>query len=272
MYRIQTDDVAFTCNAAHLLVVKTPQQVEVVDQVIEGKPYTAVSYFHLSDETIESTNRTVTLVKRGTRFFDQTTGGASEFAEAISQQDIEWTIEARDVELLDQQVLKATRQMISPVLFEDDTLAKRLEKAGASGKVAAEAAYLLGLWVAGGSKDRAQFSTELVDRIAAFGKTMGLETTKTDTCAVLNGKLFWQMVQETGVRSADGSKSVPSSLARESMTVREHFLAGLVDSSGHVLKGRTLAASISTDSASVCGGVIKLARSLGIRATAESST
>jgi V-type H+-transporting ATPase subunit A len=79
---------------------------------------------------------------------------------------------------------------------------------------------------------------------------------------------FWDMVLDTGVRGVAGgdAKVVPSFLAYESMDIRENFLAGLIDSDGHV-KDDPLSATVKTIYVAVCDGLVLLARSLGLRAS-----
>ncbi|SGZ58255.1 CIC11C00000004173 [Sungouiella intermedia] len=80
--------------------------------------------------------------------------------------------------------------------------------------------------------------------------------------------LFWKMVQEYQV--AEAIKSVPSQLAADALSVREHFIAGLVDSDGEVSHNKqtgAYSATIKTIYPSVRDGLVKVARSLGIRAS-----
>lgn len=86
--------------------------------------------------------------------------------------------------------------------------------------------------------------------------------------------VFWDFVQNFGVRvankdSTDGfEKTVPAKLASESFDVRESFLAGLVDAAGLVKRdenNKAQSATVATTYRGVCDGLVKLARSLGIR-------
>ncbi|KFA75562.1 hypothetical protein S40288_10114 [Stachybotrys chartarum IBT 40288] len=78
--------------------------------------------------------------------------------------------------------------------------------------------------------------------------------------------IFWQMVNDTGVRGPDSNnaKSIPDFLVYESIEVREAFLAGLIDSDGHVKRDEP-SATIKTIYPSVCDGIVRIARSLGVR-------
>ncbi|KAL7625526.1 H(+)-transporting V1 sector ATPase subunit A [Parahypoxylon ruwenzoriense] len=84
--------------------------------------------------------------------------------------------------------------------------------------------------------------------------------------SVNTSNIFWQMVNEIGVRGPDEqhAKAIPDFLASESFEVREHFLAGLIDSDGDV-NSEEPSATIKTVYRDVCGGIVKIARSLGVR-------
>ncbi|RCK67349.1 V-type proton ATPase catalytic subunit A [Candida viswanathii] len=84
------------------------------------------------------------------------------------------------------------------------------------------------------------------------------------------GNVFWDAMKTFGMRRKTSSglvKTVPHHLAVEDIDVRESFLAGLVDSEGSVRtrSDRSAHAIISTVHKSVSEGVVKVARSLGIR-------
>ena len=80
--------------------------------------------------------------------------------------------------------------------------------------------------------------------------------------------VFWSMVLETGVRGpSDGDrKIVPEWLMIEALDVREHFIAGLIDSDGWVNKDDP-SATVKTIYPQVRDGLVQLARSLGLRVT-----
>lgn len=82
--------------------------------------------------------------------------------------------------------------------------------------------------------------------------------------------VFWEAVETFGVRKSGPSgfeKAVPFHLACDDIKVREMFLAGLIDSDGYVKSNSdgSKNATISTIYKSVSEGVIKVARSLGIK-------
>ncbi|KAJ1848898.1 H(+)-transporting V1 sector ATPase subunit A [Coemansia sp. RSA 2708] len=283
MYRVDLAGTSFTCNATHLLVVKTPQHIAIASHAHEGKQHTSVTYFqlktvHIFDEDTGSM-RNVELVELLTESFPHDAQGgaehahrlAAEFASTVSMTDIDWTVEARDVELLHAHVRKATQQMIGPVLFEDPVLERRFPDAAAG-------AYLLGLWAGDDCHDEMAFSIgakgdELVDRVRDYSKALNMDAAVTGDLIALHardsntGNVVWSAIKDTGVRQDDGTKAVPSFLARESIPVREHFLAGLIDADGQVVKGAQANATVKTAYPSVRDGLVKLVRSLGIQAS-----
>ncbi|KAL1903195.1 H(+)-transporting V1 sector ATPase subunit A [Sporothrix stenoceras] len=87
--------------------------------------------------------------------------------------------------------------------------------------------------------------------------------------------VFWDVANAMGVRGPDEqhAKVIPDVLMCEPFEVREQFLAGLIDSEGHV-KHSPPSATIKTIYTAICDGVIKIARSLGVRVSvsAEAAT
>ncbi len=327
-------EVSFSCNASHLLVVVTPQQIRTTMHTTGGKKQTTVTYFdwHTAQVMTGQRGRSVRLVKQFTRSWDHGTHGgeacanslAEAFKETLQTNDFEWTIQACDVSLIGPLVRKATQQMFNPIYLEAERLPSMLNDHGFDGAFARQMAYLLGFWVGDGEYRRSAFAidprnTATKKRIEKYGSLFGLEidtreykkyqysgnsgqgrsvlgeipfnVTKTlrdgstshgDRTILLRpsttfagagkrkptntGNVFWQMVNEIGVRGPDEqhAKSIPDFLACELFEVREHFLAGLVDSDGHV-KREEPSATIKTVYRDVCDGIVKIARSLGVR-------
>ena len=79
------------------------------------------------------------------------------------------------------------------------------------------------------------------------------------------GNVFWEMIKKTGVRGPEEhhAKVIPDFLTYESFDVRESFLAGLIDSDGHVKRDEP-SATIKTIDPAVGDGIVKIARSLGV--------
>ncbi|KAI1635756.1 ATP synthase alpha/beta family, nucleotide-binding domain-containing protein [Biscogniauxia mediterranea] len=280
-------EVSFSCNSSHLLVVVTPQQIRTVC----GKKQTSVTYFdwHITKVTTGQRSRFVRLVKSFTKSWDHETLGGEEaanaqaeaFKETLETKDFEWTIQASDMSLVGPQVREATQQLFNPIYLEDERISSMLDDRGFDGASARQMAYLLGSWVGNGENQRSAFTIDARDattkeRIREYGSLFGLALEHhTDKTVSLrpskpsgSSNIFWEMVNEMGVRGSDEkrAKAVPDFLACESFEVREHFLAGLVDSVGQV-KREELSATIKTTYRDVSDGIAKIARSLGVRAS-----
>lgn len=85
-----------------------------------------------------------------------------------------------------------------------------------------------------------------------------------------NSNVFWDAIKMFGIRNdidGDLEKAVPGHLAFEDIAVREQFLAGFIDSDGDVRVNNdgSKNATIATIYSSVSDGVVKVARSLGIK-------
>ncbi|CDK29557.1 unnamed protein product [Kuraishia capsulata CBS 1993] len=91
------------------------------------------------------------------------------------------------------------------------------------------------------------------------------------------GNVFWDVVKSFGVRKVSEhdngdsvevhySKHVPTHLSNDDISVREHFIAGLIDSDGYVKTDNdSYSATVTTIYSGVSEGLVRLARSLGIR-------
>lgn len=85
-----------------------------------------------------------------------------------------------------------------------------------------------------------------------------------------SNNVVWDAIEYFGARQKTQNgfeKTVPDHLAFDDISVREFFLAGLIDSDGYVKENSdgSKNATISTIYKSVCYGVLKVARSLGIK-------
>lgn len=319
-------NIKYTCNSDHQLVVVTPQLIKTSQDMVCDRLQISVSYLQLAN-CLTPDGRAVEMVKECTKYFQNSAlESAEKFAAELSEDAINWTIEARDVVLMDKEVRKFTQQLINPVLVEKPVLASLVEKHGGNTEAADEMAYLLGLWVGTGSTDRSVLTvdSEALEQLKENADKLGMtvESTQqnkrarvelpmtppgreniltegidyfsqpvapseksknTEMLVVIRsvtlGKgrknvndenLFWKMVQEYQV--ADAIKSVPSQLAADALSVREHFIAGLVDSDGEVSHNKqtgAYSATIKTIYPSVRDGLVKVARSLGIRASVD---
>ncbi|KAJ2793099.1 H(+)-transporting V1 sector ATPase subunit A, partial [Coemansia helicoidea] len=273
--------ITFVCNATHELVVRTDQRTVVA----EGNGQTVVSYFALDAAPDLLSGRTIELVSTHSRCFEHSPGGAAdaqrraaEFAAAIPDGPIDWTVEARDVERMDAEARRATHQRYAPVRVEQPSLADAAAEAGlaAPAAAAAETAYLLGLWAAGcadsdsGPTLSVRVGDEaVVQRVVAAGAdgTATAHTRDGYTAVSLRskvGQLLWAWVHKLGL--SGGAKPNPAALRTETYGVREQFLAGLVDAAGCVADDRA-SVTIAVEAPAARDCALAAARSLGIATT-----
>lgn len=83
---------------------------------------------------------------------------------------------------------------------------------------------------------------------------------------------FWNTITSLGIKTKNDKgksiKAIPAHLSSDDIEVREQFIAGMIDAAGYVKKrenGDIESASVSTIYETVSDGLVKLARSLGIR-------
>lgn len=248
--------IAFTCNAKHELVVNTKQDIAVEQN--------CVTYFALESVTDEANGREFSVVKSQTKTFEESSM-AKEFASTISKNSIDWTIEARDVGHMSDDVRCATQQSWAPVLASKEVLAPVVQEAGFDATIAPYVSYLLGLWIGNGYSDRVQYlidgkNTELINRVREYDEA--IENNNQTSAKTVD--FLWDVINSMSFKvEGKSGKAIPSFLRTESFEVREQFLAGLIDSDGIVTKN-PLSASVRTNSSKVGEGVIAVSRSLGI--------
>lgn len=274
--------LSYTCNATHLLVVRTPRMHYIKDNVLDGKPQTSVAYFELATKKVE--NRLINIVVAKTKSFQHENHGgieeahqkAARFVESLSAMPaIDWTIEARDINLLSDNVREATKQLWAPILIEKQDF-RLLVKQTIPTVDPSCVAYCIGAWLGNGDNKKPCFSmqnkdTELIDRLRDYANLMELDSTltHTDNEITLNydsrahynlctANVFWDLVTHLGLKE---NKSIPKMFFSQEFKVRESLLAGFIDTDGHV---RNNTATIKTIYSPLKEGLVRLARSLGI--------
>ncbi|KAJ2850777.1 H(+)-transporting V1 sector ATPase subunit A, partial [Coemansia erecta] len=303
------DKISFVCNSMHKLVVQTAQKIEISTVTFDGEQQTLVSYFSLDKLADSYDGHEFDMVRLHTKSFKHSVFGAAgaqskaeEFARGIGQDFIEWTLEAGHASDMSMQVKSATFQTWAPVLAEKPVFAQTVHGAGLCETAAPYAAYLLGLWIGDSCLDGMRYSsidatkdTELCDRIEDYANKLGLKmfveqaeanqmgvsvsirpasdhestssTSSSDGLATDN--VSWRAITALGIHNED--KTIPLFLHKDAIQVREHVLAGLIDSCGHVAKDKnnSLSVLVKTAYPAVCNGLVALARSLGICAFAS---
>ncbi|KAJ1822334.1 H(+)-transporting V1 sector ATPase subunit A, partial [Coemansia sp. RSA 2599] len=299
--------ISFVCNSMHKLVVQTEQKIDISTGLLDGEEQTTVSYFSLDKLADSYDGHEFDMVRMRTESFKHSALGAAgaqskarEFARGICQDPIEWTLEAGHASDMSVQVKGATFQTWAPVLAEKPVFAQAVQDAGLSEAAVPHAAYLLGLWIGNSCRDGMRFSVgakdaELRDRIEDYVEKLGLttaieqaedeqqslcvsvrpaseqgdgnaSTSASDGLATDN--TMWRAISALGLHNED--KAVPLFLHKDDIQVREHTLAGLIDSCGHVAANE-LSATLKTTYPAVRDGLVALARSLGIRASVDAA-
>ncbi|CDF89343.1 ZYBA0S04-01970g1_1 [Zygosaccharomyces bailii CLIB 213] len=288
----------YNCNATHKLVVRTPRSCRSITRKMQGVDYNEVIFFDLKKKKLED-GREIEIVKEVSRSYPAAEGAEKAaqmvkdyYDAARGKEFFEWTIEARDVGELGAHVRKATHQVYAPVLYESDFFFHYVKnsKFALRSEASTALAYLLGLWVGDGLSDRAVLSVDsedssLLERITGYADILDLsaeykdrEIPKRAKTVCLYPKTIrgndirrnlntdnpvWNAIVDLGYLK-DGVKNVPSYLFSDSICHREVFLAGLIDSDGHVRGDDGLSVTIKTIHKTVMEGTVAVARSLGL--------
>ncbi|QEU59029.1 Vma1 [Kluyveromyces lactis] len=279
----ETAKISFQCNSSHKLVLVTPQDIRLT----ESEEKVTVAFNRLADVSVENgaESRTVKVVQRAEKSFvnaenNEAIIDAAEFVTTIDTTSIEWTLEARDMSLVDSSIREATQQLVNPVLLEKEHLAGVLKSNGFQSSLAPQFSYLLGAFVGSSGKDNseylqqlsAQFDQKIVAEksidVQSNGKTVGTASIVISQEPVQENKrrkvaqvsLVSKIVQESF------SSGIPSFMMSENINVRESFLAGIVDSQNQELDDTV---ALKTLSVKTHDGIARLARSLGIRVSGK---
>ena len=278
MYHVKEDnkaeDLKYTCNGSHELVLRTDSSVSINSESLE------VSYLAIDEQkSIDGDNAVV-------RQFVQTFATLKEaevFAESLtSSGPINWKIQAAYYNLLEQNVQEATKQICGPVKLSNNKLKEFMQDSEFAGKAESvdSLAYLTGLWIGEGSIEKPTFSvdsenTVLIGSLKESAASLGLDcsfqenVSNNTTEVTLSSKTsssknkFWSAIKSLNFLNENNTKAVPQWLVSENISIRERFVAGLVDSKfGSVQNGE---ATVKTDSLSIKAGVTDLLHSLGLQ-------
>eukprot|EP01080_Neovahlkampfia_damariscottae_P008211 gene8211-36_t len=217
-----------------------------------------------------------------------------------------WLIEARDVDHIHPKVRNATYQIHAPILIENDNFRKKCNELDeknlfSNDENISKMAWLFGLWIGDGSSIDSRIAVNIKDkdeikRIQDYSNDLGLCSSKepyqtplqiekkslTGTIDIHSSKIrmnnngdeskikhkklfntFWNLIEAYGLGN-ETTKFVPNDFHLEEIFVREWFLAGLIDSDGCVHQDKVY---ITTIYEKVSDGVVKISKSLGIRAS-----
>lgn len=302
MYKVEQighdDSLNFTVSADHKLVLKTEQKIEVTTRKFAGKNYAAVNYFAMGKTKKSAGGKDgVEIVRVKSKVFAHHIHGkevaeskALEFAASVDLSAIEWVVEAKDYyEQVEDTVKQNSTQLINPVFYESNAIGKWLADNGETKpSSASELAYLMGaafnesresISDAATNTKRTLENVEFddlksVDSSLDLSMDDGYETDNTSIHSVNEKEsvnvagLFKQALDHFGF-STGSDKVIPSSIAVENIEVRESFLAGFVDASQTELKQESAIINIGASNKSIIANIVKLARSLGIKAACK---
>ncbi|KAJ2612860.1 hypothetical protein H4S08_002516 [Coemansia sp. RSA 1365] len=260
--------ISFVCNSHHILHLVTSV---VAGEVVPIDGGFCVKYTALVDAPQHGADARLVVWKRAL-FAALHYGGSDTAAQAAAQafrdnilsgaSEIVWELETHLYELVDPEIRRCTFQLAAPVLLENHRLSSLCARVGITSDKVNRIAELLGLWISGNMP---------VNAPDAFWSLL----------AVLNS-------------DTRNSSMLPEWLLADTIVVREHLMAGILDASGQIMP-----ATSSDDSEDAIGtaeqmdllgeqhkykhvvceflsrsnaaSIVALARSLGIRCTVSRS-
>ncbi|KAJ1893687.1 pre-mRNA-splicing factor 8, partial [Kickxella alabastrina] len=265
----------FTCNAWHILhlVTRTAAVADVGAVTTEdgdqrdGSKVFTVKYAALDTVSVDGENVKMVVWKQNTfsaLLFGGDEAGARSaalaFSNSVSGQRIQWELEARLYARVDPQIRQQTYQLAAPVLLENSRLERLCEQTGVSASKATDVAWLVGLWIGSGASatPTVRVDAQSVLRVKDVCQSIGLDTTSAQWISAeeagtgeqqgyveIVAKLptpgsnaFLNLVRALDMGSSD-PKRTPVWISTEAISVREHFLAGLVDSTGCIVPATT---------------------------------
>jgi len=292
----EESSLEYTCNASHLLAVRThcprPQVVLAADGLSHR-----VDYWTLDRGVRTEDGRPIELVRPHSRSWPHHIDGGEEFAVRLaelfvshlgepghsgsSSTIIDWTVEARDVSLLSKEVRNRTVQLCGPVLLEETTFEELLRANPIRQGHACDpnlVAYLVGCWLMIGTAKKTAFSVDrranprLVQRLLQCASQLHInaiprahsrypERLSIDCASSPN--VLSDTLRQLGLLSAN--KHISPMFCSQTMAIRESLLAGIIDSCHErVLSNEKVILRFSPLEKSLCRDLARLARSLGV--------
>lgn len=296
--------LGFNCTVAHRLPLRTAAKPTLENSF---KRNNFKVKWKSMEEHLTFDGRILSLPKTHHKDFPMTAEGelrARSFKaekEAEHGRYLEFSIQVRDLDLLEAQIRVNTFLRFAPVVTGRGILSEFLtgQKHLVTPYVL-DMAWLLGLWLGDGTTKEPEISVDSFDTCLMEGliercKVWGLFPTYKDEPIPLRAKHtrlyfgkepdgnrrnrnlrkdnpFWNAVLNLKFkRDLDGEKQIPSFMWTEDIEVREAFLAGLIDSDGYVVKRNegpeSFKVSIQTIYPSIMNGIVHVSRSLGIATT-----
>ena len=268
--------INFVCNSWHTLHLVTHMFIGRVKAEVDESGF-YVRYTTLATKMIDGEAVKMIVFAKQTFSISQYDDSekalyaAEAFKDSLDGSNITWELEARFYEDVDKRIRQLTFQLASPVLIENQEFASICKKAGLPVNKLNDLAWLLGCWIGNGSEKASIISVNTseenrVERIQDICELAGLEqrTSKIGVDIFSEETKLNTLLKLMNEFSLE--KTIPTWLSTEAIPVREHVLAGLIDSSGHVI-GEESCKQVLFISAleTIIAGVVALARSMGIK-------
>lgn len=265
MYKVKGEQSGseFVCNGSHKLVVETPRQIRVT----KNSSKHSISYFNMCYQQAPD-GRVVEICREFTESF-QTSKEFQEFISQLSNDKIIWTIEARDVELLEQAVREVTTQSIAPILYEGEKLLRFLynSKENISAELPSIVAYFIGMSLII-EDDEFIVDKEQFSNISKFSSLLGLNINKKSGGLVgisFKNSILNEVMSQFGF-IVNNRIQIPDFLCTEAIFIREYFLAGLIDTLGFAEELEDgFKVTFNNFNNMNSKNIVKLAQSLGIK-------
>jgi len=289
-------EISFVCNATHLLVLRTPQVVRVQKRVVDGLESLAVTSFKMVKAQVcgaDGSKRIVSVLREHEVPFFARDGNADaeaqDFIDSVLEERtcFEWTLEARDMQLLSTAVREATYQVAAPTTYNSGS---RIDDATAylSGALWSGATAANGdLKFSSVSRDAAENIATAVDRSMVTISPVKAAATDADSSD------FVEIISEDGsIQFVEGVETQETSdlcdvtvskernlltdrklllhnlcgLSTQTLSIRQNYLAGMIDTLGSVdvKRGGAVKAVINVNDQTVALETLRVVRSLGI--------
>ena len=231
---------SFTCTGGHILCLR-------LDTPVESPVFDSASTMHVVNQFVADE----TTVRANKVQFRTAEEAAAYFA-AADKRPVDFELTVESYLAAPETIRNKSRMYVAPAMqFEEHhRLAADLTVGSAS---AEEVAWVAGLWLAkreGAESTRfvlnSKEDAEIVERLSALAGKMGLASTVTKlaqpnmvsvSLTAAGKNLLLSKLKELGMLGRS-SKSIPTDLSKNTVSVRRAVVAGLIDANGSVSKGQ----------------------------------
>eukprot|EP01080_Neovahlkampfia_damariscottae_P007340 gene7340-11659_t len=305
--------IEYVCTSDHILVLRTPINVyyggkDSKETKSNGK-YEIVSWFEKVGDKVQKRTKTFyhnneiqkkkEAKEKALEFYRK------KLNEFESIKNFDWQISAKEFVKCDKNVIKATKQIIAPILVENKYFEKKCEEVGIDKSNKFKAAWLLGVWIGDGSSAEPSIAVNIedkqeIERIKEYSKELGLNSKYLEQSNFdkkhkkgdifirsgeenikKNGEIskyqnfrkrnpLWDIIKSCGDHGKPKFKTIVNDFEKDELEVRKWLMCGLIDSDGHLSENMNNGKiyqriKFVTVYEGVRDGFVKLARSLGIK-------